>query len=624
MRSLRSGSVETCTYSVETRVDYTILGVTSFHFFNNLGLIHFNNQAKVNATMIIMKLIQWVIIIPLSSFGTLWSPHFLFLLWTTLLTVISSYSFSPSSSVVPFFHTQTFSSSCRCYTRQRQSWALSSQISSKDPDLSHSDHRKYAVSQSQQSQRRILAKTCESFKLSDFYLLESTLQASSLGYFCESIAFDSRTGSHLLSWEKQQVSNSNDDTINGEIKSDDYIFPHLSSLFRCQWMTEELAFGETPSDLLNHIDQQQKHYSGKFINGSWSLDYCLFCSPQQKKTNNTPISSQSHTQKSLSLCIAQALDAPAALDPKQASNHLVLMETSFGFSLTRILSPQELFFSLSPSTISQPSQTKTELIQQQLDSKQTLLQKWKNRPFQYSSAMNPNAADVIVDLLYSMVQSYSKDNNYENKDNLTLLDPCCGCGTFLIMGRQKGMNIYGIDCKEKCVEGTMENVQYMFPKGNDEEEDMEMNAIGSPFVQVCLGDSSQSIIPSKIIDSNMLPPDMVTVNLPWGHNSVDYYNENVKILTCLQTSLRKGTPCAFVSKKDIQSDLEKLGFCVQGIVSIPPKHFDLPESSKKKKKKNKMQDDDEEEPLGSGKRKSTSSDCMVTIAFSPGPITPSS
>ena len=463
---------------------------------------------------------------------------------------------------------------------------------------------------------RIITKTTESFQLADLFLLETSIQAKQLNFVCDIKAFDERTGSYMLSWSNLHP-------------LDQSLQYHLSGLLRCQWMAEELAFGLTPQDLVYDIHQKQQQpqpqqqlmmdsnneKKNTFIKGTWNLDYILF---HQENDQSLKHYVPTHSKKSLCYCMAQAIKAPASLDPKKANNQLLLIETISGFFLTRLLQPQLL--QLQPTIHSN-------------NPKQNILHYWKSRPFQYSSAINPIVADVIVDLLLSICitnnQTTTNDDNSislldttSKLSKLTLLDPCCGCGTFLMTARSKGLNVYGIDCKQKCVEGTISNMEYMFSTINATTTTIEPTNL---VIHVHRGDSSESV--RRTFDDTShdiqrrIQPDMVTANLPWGQNTVDYYQANKRILKCLQQSLQQGVPCAFVSKDEIKDDLEQLGFQIKGFAFIPPKHFALPKSYKRKKKSldgkygisatNRNYEQQEE-------RKKTTKDCVVTLAIAPG------
>jgi len=447
-----------------------------------------------------------------------------------------------------------------------------------------------------QPNQRLFTKTSESFKLSDLFLLESTIQAKLFGFDCQSVAFDHRTGSHLLSWKNVPILPNVQEVhpnADNDLSMNNLDFQYLSSLFRSQWIAEELANGTTAIDFIHEIKKHQEN--GVFICNNWSLDYYLFGSISSQlslETQETP----KHTQKSLSFRVAQSLQTDAALDPKKAENKLIIIETSSEFLLVKVLSQDEFFMRLNGAS---NKNTKIEN-----SSYSGIWTKWKGRPFQYSSATNPVVADLVVDLLLSIVYSNFRKNDLSttfSKSNITLLDPCCGCGTFLISALSKQMKAYGIDCNEKCIEGTLQNMQFMFEE--------KIYDDSKKWIKTIVGDSSQSIIlRDTTTKGKHFQIDAVAANLPWGLNSIEYLNENTKIMRSLKHDLNDCTPLVFISKNDITDDLQKLGFKVLGHASIPPNNFELQTS-----RKNKIIKLAGSKP---SKRKHTSSDCVITIAKS--------
>jgi hypothetical protein len=91
----------------------------------------------------------------------------------------------------------------------------------------------------------------------------------------------------------------------------------------------------------------------------------------------------------------------------------------------------------------------------------------------------------------------------------------------------------------------------------------------------------------------------VVANLPWGMNTADYVEENIKILKSLRHRLQNGIPCAFVHKDDklsSETTMKTLGYEILGHAYIPPLDFDLPKS--RKKAANKKTDEDDAEDNG--------------------------
>ena len=110
-----------------------------------------------------------------------------------------------------------------------------------------------------------------------------------------------------------------------------------------------------------------------------------------------------------------------------------------------------------------------------------IFQKWPKRPFQYSSAININIADIVITLLDDMVnkkrQVTTKMEEDDNDDDRTcdvktrtILDPTCGSGTFLAFAMAYGMCVEGYDYNPQCIDGTIRNLESLF--GHDHVQKM--------------------------------------------------------------------------------------------------------------------------------------------------------
>ena len=89
------------------------------------------------------------------------------------------------------------------------------------------------------------------------------------------------------------------------------------------------------------------------------------------------------------------------------------------------------------------------------------------------------------------------------------------------------------------------------------------------WIRVYLGDSSRSLLECKGKSiSEDVHFDAVAANLPWVLNSIEYFDENIKIMKCLKDNLLEGIPCIFVSKNEISNELKELGFEVEGIAHV--------------------------------------------------------
>jgi hypothetical protein len=189
--------------------------------------------------------------------------------------------------------------------------------------------------------------------------------------------------------------------------------------------------------------------------------------------------------------------------------------------------------------------------------------KWAKRPFQYSSAISVNVAEIVMDMLLDLVQQQRQQRQDDLEKLICLLDPTCGSGTFLAFGLANGMQVEGCDCKPKCTEGTLLNLQYLFGEGTVAES-----------ANIYHHDSSTNWKEtSKVVDC-------VVANLPWGINSVEYSGENVRIIQSIRQRLAKCTPCAFISKESGLELFQENGFEVLGQACVPQRDFQLPKGVK--------------------------------------------
>lgn len=368
----------------------------------------------------------------------------------------------------------------------------------------------------------LLVKTTETFKLAELQYLEAKLQARTYG--CERLFIDAATGSSLLH-------------IDGCDELTHQKWP--SSLMRADWVGEILAQSDEPQSLLKLIEASQSN-----IQSGWVLDYLRL----QRTTDRSNISN--YTSRSLMICVAQSIGSPAQLNPKLATEKLLLVDTQDRLFLLRILP--------------KPTQKSPTIA-------------WHQRPFQYSSSINPQIAEIVVDVLLDAIGG---------KANPKLLDPTCGSGTFLAFALNRGMTVEGWDVRQACIDGTRKNIESFFGEGNRwivSKRDATDNATFEDVGNV----------------------DCLAANLPWGQNTITYCDENVRILEQVSKHLRKNTVCAFVTKNAaLHKDFERLGYRVLGSAPVPPKDFVLPRGNK---------DKNDIEATSNGR----SSDCVVTIVLSP-------
>ena len=152
--------------------------------------------------------------------------------------------------------------------------------------------------------------------------------------------------------------------------------------------------GTSAEELVNRI-----RHDGKFQNhewdpsASWTLSYL-----QMNGIGNTRKKERSYTSKSLLNCIAQAIQIPAALDPANATDKLQVVDTDKGLFLTRQLRGEK-------QEACQPLS---------VDGK-----KWNQRPFQYSSAINPTVSEILTALVFDLVEQEFEKHPAE----ISFLDP---------------------------------------------------------------------------------------------------------------------------------------------------------------------------------------------------------
>jgi hypothetical protein len=391
-------------------------------------------------------------------------------------------------------------------------------------------------------------------------------------YSCERLLVDRATGSSLF-----LLTVHDDDAPQMWSKDDDNSTFLPSSIRRFEWKARVLARGETAPGLLDSI-RSLDDLGIRDDAGGWILDYTRLQSSTAPPRNNKRDAVE-YNSKTLMCCVAQSIDVQAALDPRQASDRLLLVDTgSHGLFLVQKLVTQKNGNGSSSSDVS-------------------FLSKWKQRPFQYSSSINLNVAMIVVDLLLDLVrqrqqQRTNKTNDTNDNDSIRLLDPTCGSGTFLAAAIDRRVTmVHGWDVNQRCVEGARRNLEAV---GRDDVVSIEC--------QVCLRSAGQKRQPSE---SNTKMFDCMVANLPWGQNTLEYYEENGKIIQNLPPFLVKGAPCAFVTKtSDATKLLESAGYRILGSANIPQRDFARPKGNKKRL------EDREESDKGT-------SNCVVTFALAP-------
>ena len=373
-----------------------------------------------------------------------------------------------------------------------------------------------------------LAKTKETFKLAELQHLEAKIQADYSGaYNITRLLLDSSTGSTLFQ-------------LSGGLHVDILASPRLpSSLQRCDWLAQIIHEGTSPENLIERIRKNPP-----CLPEGWILDYNRLeqIGADRRRKNRQPL----YSKQTLLCAVAQCLPSRPAIDPKTASNNLIILSTH------HLETGDEHFYLL------------LKLALKNEDASSVVASKWKQRPFQYSSAINFSLAVIVVDLLNEMVQQRS---NSDEKRTKRLLDPTCGSGTFLALAIERGFQVEGCDNNEKAVKGTVANLVSIFGKDRVEKE-----------AEVYQHDSSRE----RKGEEEFKPVDCVVANLPWGLNSIEYADENQQILQSIRSRIKSGMPCIFITKQDLQKEMKAAGFDPLDDATVPQRDFTLPLGKKGK------------------------------------------
>jgi hypothetical protein len=281
----------------------------------------------------------------------------------------------------------------------------------------------------------LLAKTYETFKLADLLYLEFRIQRPN----SKRLVVDAATGSSVV--QVEQGPNS------------------LPTCFqRSEWLGEILAQGKDPSKLVKAAAQIDPTRPKP----GWLLQYTRLETKLRRKTE--------YTAKTFLSCIAQAIPSPAALNPRDASTTLLILDIADDYVLLKLDS------------------TKRQM--------EGALGCWLKRPFQYSSSINQNVAEIVIDIVLSLIP---KPN-----DAIKLLDPTCGRGTFLAHALSRGLcYVEGWDINAACTEGSVRNLEFCF----SDEVSHKWNLFRRDATAPCK-------------TGQMRDYDCVVANLPWGENSI--------------------------------------------------------------------------------------------------------
>lgn len=351
----------------------------------------------------------------------------------------------------------------------------------------------------------LIAKTTESFKLSDLYMMEANLESQAREWNkSKSLVMDENTGSCLFTLDQRCLSDIYTYDKNNEKRNNcHYNIPSI--IHRCDWICEKLAFGQNVIDLLHDIEYQVEnnwHRSNTINLDSYALDY--ICMGNRRKDKDVDVVNDGssddsqdnvYTSKSLTYRVVQLLSpAKCALDPQTASVELLIIDTPIGIFLGM----------------------KQEFKSYQKVDNDILLKKWSSRPFQYSSAINPMTALITVDLVKYLVLQQKKKSKVDmerENERISMIDVTCGSGTFLAFALDRDMNVFGFDVNDKCVSGSNKNLEFLF--GKDVMKDRAC-------VQVNDSSSSNS---NDILDRNFVF-DCAISNMPWGQNTNMTLEEN--------------------------------------------------------------------------------------------------
>ncbi len=409
----------------------------------------------------------------------------------------------------------------------------------------------------------LLAKTKETFKLADLQYLEAKVQSEGQ-YECTRLLVDAATGSSLF------LLNRFVDSFEAYIFGKDhgtirYDIP--TSLRACEWVAEVLCSSASAEELILDLSIEPTTHKLE----AWTLEYLRMTSGSA--TSSLSGKTKTYTQKTLCCCVAQALSGVAALNPNQAVDKLVIVDTCESMFLVRLLHLPSDCASTNPICLTQ--------------------KRWAQRPFPYSSATNFPAAEMIINMLAHRVSSRA----IKEAPQPHLLDATCGSGTFLALAMARGMQVTGWDSNSRCVEGSQRNLQYAFGSTDN----------FTVLHRSCLD------IPLNLTQMDIESFDAVASNLPWGLNSNLYTDESESdncissLLLAIRKVLKPGIPCVFLYKDEDESACnnvywEQIGYKVIGHANIPQKNFVLPKGGKKEEYKRS------EENALTGR-----SDCIISL-----------
>jgi len=477
----------------------------------------------------------------------------------------------------------------------------------------------------------LLFKTKETFKLAEIQNLEASLQTACSETFHDGSSYDNNdndiknnnnenlvlrynltrlvvdraTGSSLFRLDLQ--SKTNDDTAFTTVQHNGAeVFPgseklllskllSLSSLQRCDWVGQVIEEGSDAPELVENLRIRQnwslKKSSAEIDVDGWNLDYVRFVGEvtSRTRTGTGTRTKPTYTMKSLLCAVAHEIPARPVLDPSRTKTRLLIVDTTTGGPgsssfLVRCLDHRPRIVEKSPLQL-----------------------EWAQRPFQYSSAINYEVAEMVMELLITLCDERQQNSQTRaGGENATrvLLDPTCGSGTFLALAMDKGFRVEGCDINPSVAEGAIRNLERVFGKSKAEAlAHVETRDSCDPWRN---SESSSGANNNAVVSC-------VVANLPWGRNSILYVDENKRILRSVRSQIIAGTPCAFITRPSDSGEdkapsllFESTGFDVLGQAFVPQRDFLLPISKKTRKKNPGAQNSDTD--------RDKQNQCVITIA----------
>ena len=362
----------------------------------------------------------------------------------------------------------------------------------------------------------LLFKSKETFKLAEIQNLEASLQTTCLESFPNDLqnddfalrfnltrlVVDRATGSSLFRLDLQTKDKNGHSFTNVNSNSDFGVSPQsetllrshmlsLSSLRRCDWIGQVIVEGCDPHELIETLQQQDCFVSPnreRFDIDGWSLDYVKLIGEVAPKKK------PSYSMKSLLCAVAHEMPSRPFLTPALAKSRLLIVDTA-----------------------SECADSSCYLIQcldnvPKIESKSLLQQKWARRPFQYSSAINFEIAEMVLEILMTLCSSSGRLDDDSDHSKSVLLDPTCGSGTFLALALDKGLYVEGCDINPSAAEGALRNIEYLFDKEKvDQYANVENRDSCDPWRHDRISPSSET--------SNV---SCVVANLPWVRSNAFY------------------------------------------------------------------------------------------------------